>query len=106
MRTLTYRLERIHRLTGADPADPEHRYVLQGAVIGARRPAPGSWTGRARSCEPGTGPAAHAPGHAGVRAPGAFGLSYERSIGSGKHPGEVPQLGNSCGIVRSSVGIR
>ncbi|WP_405982948.1 PucR family transcriptional regulator [Streptomyces sp. NBC_00158] len=36
VRTLTYRLERIHRLTGADPADPEHRYMLQTAVIGAR----------------------------------------------------------------------
>ncbi|MGE7384631.1 PucR family transcriptional regulator [Streptomyces sp. NPDC004126] len=36
VRTLTYRLERIHQLTGADPADPEHRYMLQTAVIGAR----------------------------------------------------------------------
>ncbi|RSS45611.1 PucR family transcriptional regulator [Streptomyces sp. WAC07061] len=36
VRTLTYRLERVHRLTGADPADPEHRYMLQTAVIGAR----------------------------------------------------------------------
>ncbi|MFI7321338.1 PucR family transcriptional regulator [Streptomyces venezuelae] len=36
VRALTYRLERIHRLTGANPADPVHRYTLQTAVIGAR----------------------------------------------------------------------
>lgn len=36
VRALTYRLERIHRLTGANPADPTHRYMLQTAVIGAR----------------------------------------------------------------------
>ncbi|MEU8887840.1 helix-turn-helix domain-containing protein [Streptomyces sp. NPDC048442] len=36
VRALTYRLERIHRLTGADPADPLRRYTLQTAVIGAR----------------------------------------------------------------------
>ncbi|MFB9511969.1 PucR family transcriptional regulator [Streptomyces purpureus] len=36
VRALTYRLERIHSLTGADPADPLHRYTLQTAVIGAR----------------------------------------------------------------------
>ncbi|MFI6703829.1 PucR family transcriptional regulator [Streptomyces sp. NPDC050509] len=36
VRALTYRLERIHRLTGADPGDPMHRYALQTAVIGAR----------------------------------------------------------------------
>lgn len=36
VRALTYRLERIHQLTGADPADPGHRYMLQTAVIGAR----------------------------------------------------------------------
>ncbi|MEN3584437.1 helix-turn-helix domain-containing protein [Streptomyces sp. ZYX-F-203] len=36
VRALTYRLERIHRLTGANPADPAHRYKLQTAVIGAR----------------------------------------------------------------------
>ncbi|MDG4534354.1 helix-turn-helix domain-containing protein [Streptomyces sp. AV19] len=36
VRALTYRLERIHRCTGADPADPMHRYTLQTAVIGAR----------------------------------------------------------------------
>lgn len=35
-RALTYRLERIHQLTGADPADALHRYTLQTAVIGAR----------------------------------------------------------------------
>ncbi|MFF3753512.1 PucR family transcriptional regulator [Streptomyces sp. NPDC002018] len=36
VRALTYRLARIHQLTGADPADPMHRYTLQTAVIGAR----------------------------------------------------------------------
>ncbi|KAF0646084.1 PucR family transcriptional regulator [Streptomyces fradiae] len=36
VRALTYRLERVHRLTGADPSDPMHRYTLQTAVIGAR----------------------------------------------------------------------
>lgn len=36
VRALTYRLERIHTLTGTNPADPMHRYTLQTAVIGAR----------------------------------------------------------------------
>ncbi|MFJ2112267.1 PucR family transcriptional regulator [Streptomyces sp. NPDC087850] len=36
VRALTYRLARIHKLTGSDPADPMHRYTLQTAVIGAR----------------------------------------------------------------------
>jgi sugar diacid utilization regulator len=36
VRALTYRLERIHTLTGTDPTDPAHRYTLQTAVIGAR----------------------------------------------------------------------
>ncbi|MEU6659107.1 helix-turn-helix domain-containing protein [Streptomyces sp. NPDC046821] len=36
VRALTYRLERIHHLTGANPSDPVHRYTLQTAVIGAR----------------------------------------------------------------------
>ncbi|MFF5472347.1 PucR family transcriptional regulator [Streptomyces achromogenes] len=36
VRAMTYRLERIRTLTGADPADPAHRYMLQTAVIGAR----------------------------------------------------------------------
>ncbi|MFD5815796.1 PucR family transcriptional regulator [Streptomyces sp. NPDC059618] len=36
VRALTYRLERIHKLTGSNPADPAHRYTLQTAVIGAR----------------------------------------------------------------------
>ncbi|NUT28449.1 MAG: PucR family transcriptional regulator [Streptomyces sp.] len=36
VRALTYRLERILKLTGANPADPAHRYMLQTAVIGAR----------------------------------------------------------------------
>ncbi|MEU0677926.1 helix-turn-helix domain-containing protein [Streptomyces sp. NPDC006172] len=36
VRAMTYRLERIHHLTGANPSDPAHRYMLQTAVIGAR----------------------------------------------------------------------
>ncbi|MET7732107.1 helix-turn-helix domain-containing protein [Streptomyces sp. NPDC005402] len=36
VRAFTYRLERIHQLTGANPADTNHRYMLQTAVIGAR----------------------------------------------------------------------
>ncbi|MER7762370.1 helix-turn-helix domain-containing protein [Streptomyces sp. NPDC097619] len=36
VRALTYRLDRIHTLTGADPHEPAHRYTLQTAVIGAR----------------------------------------------------------------------
>ncbi|MGY0020157.1 PucR family transcriptional regulator [Streptomyces sp. YJ-C3] len=36
VRALTYRLARIHQLTGADPTDPAQRYSLQTAVIGAR----------------------------------------------------------------------
>ena len=36
VRALTYRLARIHQLTGVNPADPMHRYTLQTAVIGAR----------------------------------------------------------------------
>ncbi|MFJ9576782.1 PucR family transcriptional regulator [Streptomyces sp. NPDC101191] len=36
VRAVTYRLDRIHRLTGVDAADPASRYTLQTAVIGAR----------------------------------------------------------------------
>lgn len=36
VRAFTYRLARIEQLTGANPADPAHRYMLQTAVIGAR----------------------------------------------------------------------
>lgn len=36
VRAFTYRLERIHTLTQADPTDPQHRYTLQTAAIGAR----------------------------------------------------------------------
>jgi DNA-binding PucR family transcriptional regulator len=36
VRATTYRLERIHKLTGASPADPTHRYLLQTAVTGVR----------------------------------------------------------------------
>ncbi|MFF5970761.1 PucR family transcriptional regulator [Streptomyces sp. NPDC012769] len=36
VRAMTYRLDRIHRLTGSDPGDPVQRYTLQTAVVGAR----------------------------------------------------------------------
>ncbi|MGW6563927.1 PucR family transcriptional regulator [Streptomyces sp. NPDC054975] len=36
VRAMTYRLDRIQRLTGADPGDPVQRYTLQTAVVGAR----------------------------------------------------------------------
>ncbi|MFF0228643.1 PucR family transcriptional regulator [Streptomyces sp. NPDC004629] len=36
VRALTYRLARIHALTGTDPTAPGDRYTLQTAVIGAR----------------------------------------------------------------------
>lgn len=36
VRALTYRLARVHTLTGTDPTDPAHRYTLQTAVLGAR----------------------------------------------------------------------
>jgi len=35
-RAVTYRLERIHELTGRDPADPQDRFVLQAARLGSR----------------------------------------------------------------------
>jgi DNA-binding PucR family transcriptional regulator len=49
VRTVTYRLDRIHKLSGYNPADPAHRFTLQAAVLGARAlnwpeqplPAPG-----------------------------------------------------------------
>ncbi|MFF8101546.1 PucR family transcriptional regulator [Streptomyces sp. NPDC016640] len=36
VRTVTYRLTRIRQLTGHDPTDPDQRYVLQTAALGAR----------------------------------------------------------------------
>ncbi|MEU8521169.1 helix-turn-helix domain-containing protein [Streptomyces sp. NBC_01216] len=36
VRAVTYRLDRINRLTGANPGDAVQRYTLQTAVIGAR----------------------------------------------------------------------
>lgn len=36
VRTVTYRLTRIRELTGHDPTDPEQRYILQTAALGAR----------------------------------------------------------------------
>jgi sugar diacid utilization regulator len=36
VRTVTYRLARVHALTGHDPADPSQRLALHMAVVGAR----------------------------------------------------------------------
>ncbi|MFJ8667612.1 PucR family transcriptional regulator [Streptomyces sp. NPDC093600] len=36
VRAVSYRLRRIRELTGHDPTDPEQRYVLQTAALGAR----------------------------------------------------------------------
>lgn len=36
VRAVTYRLERITRLTGQDPTEPSQRFALQAAVLGAR----------------------------------------------------------------------
>jgi sugar diacid utilization regulator len=36
VRTVTYRLDRIKRLTGYDPTDPEDRLTLRAAAVGAR----------------------------------------------------------------------
>jgi sugar diacid utilization regulator len=36
VRTVTYRLDRIKMLTGYDPSDPDHRFTLQAAVLGAK----------------------------------------------------------------------
>jgi DNA-binding PucR family transcriptional regulator len=36
VRALTYRLARIHQLTGYDPTAPEQRYTLETAMLGAR----------------------------------------------------------------------
>jgi hypothetical protein len=36
VRALTYRLDRVRKLTGFDPANGEHRHTLQTAVLGAR----------------------------------------------------------------------
>jgi DNA-binding PucR family transcriptional regulator len=36
VRAVTYRLDRVQQLTGYDPANPEHRFLLHAAVLGAR----------------------------------------------------------------------
>lgn len=36
VRTVTYRLAKVHALTGRDPADPVHQLALHMAVVGAR----------------------------------------------------------------------
>lgn len=36
VRAVTYRLDRVHKLTGFDPLDPAHRFTLQTAVLGAK----------------------------------------------------------------------
>jgi sugar diacid utilization regulator len=35
-RAVTYRLDRVRTLTGYDPTEPEHRFTIQAAVLGAR----------------------------------------------------------------------
>lgn len=36
VRTVTYRLEKVAKLTGHDPGDPDQRFILHAAVLGAR----------------------------------------------------------------------
>ncbi|HEY0699762.1 MAG TPA: helix-turn-helix domain-containing protein [Micromonospora sp.] len=36
VRAVTYRLDRIHSLTGYHPNEPTRRFTLQAAVLGAR----------------------------------------------------------------------
>jgi sugar diacid utilization regulator len=36
VRAITYRLDRVRKLTGYDPVDPKHRLTLQTAVLGAK----------------------------------------------------------------------
>ena len=36
VRAVTYRLDRVRRLTGYDPADPTQAFTLQVAAVGAR----------------------------------------------------------------------
>jgi sugar diacid utilization regulator len=36
VRAVTYRLDRVRKLTGYDPVDPKHRLTLQTAVLGAK----------------------------------------------------------------------
>lgn len=54
VRTVTYRLMRVRTLTGYDPANPDHRFALQVAVLGAEalnwpaQPLPATdWSGPA-----------------------------------------------------------
>jgi sugar diacid utilization regulator len=36
VRAVTYRLDRVHKLTGFDPLDPTHRFTIHAAVLGAK----------------------------------------------------------------------
>jgi DNA-binding PucR family transcriptional regulator len=36
VRAVTYRLAKVRQLTGYDPTDADHRFVLHAAVLGAR----------------------------------------------------------------------
>ena len=36
VRAVTYRLDRVHKLTGFDPMTPAHRFTLHAAVLGAK----------------------------------------------------------------------
>lgn len=49
VRAVSYRLDRIGRLTGLHPGDPAHRYTLHTAVLGARALG---WPGAANLAEP------------------------------------------------------
>jgi hypothetical protein len=66
VRALTYRLARIHRLTGYDPASPEHRYTLETAVLGARLLG---WPNQAPNQAPDQASGGSAGGAAAVAAP-------------------------------------
>lgn len=36
VRAVTYRLDRVRTLTGHNPVDPPHRFILNAAVLGAK----------------------------------------------------------------------
>jgi DNA-binding PucR family transcriptional regulator len=36
VRAVTYRLAKVRQLTGYDPTDADHRFVLHAVVLGAR----------------------------------------------------------------------
>jgi sugar diacid utilization regulator len=70
VRTVTYRLARIKTLTGYDAADPQHRFTLHAAVLGARAPRDHILFSRARSSRPPRGCRRRARGSTSVRRAG------------------------------------